>query len=41
MKSDTYTKDQQENVGLFFLPKIGWGGYTVSISYIQYIHTGG
>ncbi|PEB89735.1 GntR family transcriptional regulator, partial [Bacillus toyonensis] len=29
MKSDTYTKDQQENVGLFFLPKIGWCVYTV------------
>lgn len=39
MKSDTYTKDQQENVGLFFLPKIGWCVYTVYIRYIQYIHT--
>ena len=38
MKSDTYTKDQQENVGLFFLPKIGWCVYTVYIRYIQYIH---
>lgn len=39
MKSDTYTKDQQENVGLFFLPKIGWFVYTVYIRYTQYIHT--
>lgn len=39
MKSDTYTKDQQENVGLFFLPKIGWCVYTVYIRYTQYIHT--
>ncbi|ABK87050.1 transcriptional regulator, GntR family [Bacillus thuringiensis str. Al Hakam] len=39
MKSDTYTKDQQENVGLFFLPKIGSCVYTVYIRYIQYIHT--
>lgn len=38
MKSDTYTKDQQENVGLFFLPKIGWCVYTVYIRYTQYIH---
>lgn len=38
MKSDTYTKDQQENVGLFFLPKIGWCVYTVYIKYTQYIH---
>lgn len=39
MKSDTYTKDQQENVGLFFLPKIGYSVYTVYIRYVQYIHT--
>lgn len=39
MKSDTYTKDQQENVGLFFLPKIGWCVYTVYVMYTQYIHT--
>jgi len=39
LKSDTYTKDQQGNVGLFFLPKIGWCVYTVYIRYIQYIHT--
>lgn len=39
MKSDTYTKDQQENVGLFFLLKIGYCVYTVYIKYIQYIHT--
>ncbi len=39
MKSDTYTKDQQENVGLFFLPKIGTCVYTVYIRYTQYIHT--
>lgn len=39
MKSDTYTKDQQENVGLFFLPKIGCRVYTVYIRYTQYIHT--
>lgn len=38
MKSDTYTKDQQENVGLFFLPKIEWRVYTVYIRYTQYIH---
>jgi len=39
LKSDTYTKDQQENVGLFFLPKIGCCVYTVYIRYTQYIHT--
>ena len=39
MKSDTYTKDQQENVGLFLANR--WCVYTVYISYIQYIHTGG
>ena len=37
MKSDTYTKDQQENVGLF-LAKIGWCVYAVYIRYTQYIH---